>query len=642
MWIQPKNDPTSRQDALFTDLYQECKLAQPAARLSYAIRVRLERVLQPERKEIACRMRDGCAPLFIACKKGNVEIVEYLITVCDSDVEQRGKYEVPDDRSVHNVTPLWCAAVAGKLPVVKCLVQYGANVDSMSDTGSTPVRSACFMTHLDIVTFLVESGANILRANYNGGTCLINSVQSVPLCEYLLQHGASVNSLDIQQKTALHYAIQEHRLETTKLLLQYKADPCLKSRYGDDALQTSCLKGATQIFEYLVANIPFSLERIADGYELMGSTCLDEHHDLQLALQYWRTAIQLRNRDPDSIIIKKIRPPAEHFNFAVEFETMEDLENLSMDLDAMRTQSLLICERILGSTHKDAIFRFMYRGAAYADSLRYQQCIDLWKYALELRVEKDTLLYNETCFAARALVRIFLDLHEKHKCGVLSDPLRLKDVLSAFTLLVNNMESSLQLLQVRPMFRRHQENFDRILNCVSHLLFLLTSVHSTDAEKERLVEYVRHIVRINPCNSNGETLLHLAANRDNTIKSSSYFDEPQGTFFPSISVAQLLIECGADVSALDHKRNTPLHIASKVQNYIAPLIQLLLEHGGHIDQVNCDGERPATLLLKIPSCAISPLQHISLQCLAASVVQRLKIRFQGEVPVSLEPFIEMH
>ena len=104
------------------------------------------------------------------------------------------------------------------------------------------------MTHLDIVKFLVANGANILRANFNGGTCLINSVQSVPLCEYLLKNGAAVNALDIQQKTALHYAIQEHRLETTKLLLQYNADAHLKSRYGDDALQTACLKGALLIF----------------------------------------------------------------------------------------------------------------------------------------------------------------------------------------------------------------------------------------------------------------------------------------------------------------------------------------------------------------------------------------------------------
>lgn len=111
--------------------------------------------------------------------------------------------------------------------------------------------------------------------------------------------------------------------------------------------------GATQIFEYLIANVPYDVDRIADAYELMGSTCLDEHHDLQLALQYWRTAVQLRNqRDPANRIVKAIREPTEHFNYAVEFQTLEELDHLSTDLDAMRTQSLLICERILGSTHK--------------------------------------------------------------------------------------------------------------------------------------------------------------------------------------------------------------------------------------------------------------------------------------------------
>ena len=144
------------------------------------------------------------------------------------------------------------------------------------------------------------------------------------------------------------------------------------------------LTGATQIFEYLVVNVPYTVERIADAYELMGSTCLDEHHDLQLALQYWRQAVRTRYDDRPTPILKAIQPPAVHFNNAIEFQTMQELDNLAGDLDALRTQSLLICERILGSSHKDAIFRFMYRGAAYADGLRYQQCIDLWKYALEL------------------------------------------------------------------------------------------------------------------------------------------------------------------------------------------------------------------------------------------------------------------
>lgn len=58
------------------------------------------------------------------------------------------------------------------------------------------------------VRFLADNGADLQRANHNGGTCLINAVQSVPLCELLLAHGVHVNARDTQHKTALHYAIQ--------------------------------------------------------------------------------------------------------------------------------------------------------------------------------------------------------------------------------------------------------------------------------------------------------------------------------------------------------------------------------------------------------------------------------------------------
>lgn len=113
-------------------------------------------------------------------------------------------------------------------------------------------------------------------------------------------------------------------------------------------------------------------------------------------------------------------PPRPAFGNAIEFTTDQDLLALSVDLDAMRTQSLLVCERVLGPYHKDTLFRLMYRwvniyisshgclifvkitrfmfsvnvlirGAAYADDLRYQKCIDLWRRALEIRVEKDSV-----------------------------------------------------------------------------------------------------------------------------------------------------------------------------------------------------------------------------------------------------------
>jgi hypothetical protein len=71
--------------------------------------------------------------------------------------------------------------------------------------------------------------------------------------------------------------------------------------------------------------------------------------------------------------------------------TEDELEAHAFDLDTLRTQSLLICERVLGPHHKDTLFRLMYRGAAYADDLRYQKCIDLWRRALEIRVQKDSV-----------------------------------------------------------------------------------------------------------------------------------------------------------------------------------------------------------------------------------------------------------
>ncbi len=93
-------------------------------------------------------MRDGCSPLFLAAKKGNVEICEFLVTFCDANIEQKGLFEVPEERSIHWVTSLWAASVSGKLNVVKYLVRIGANINAISDTGSTPIRSACYMSNI--------------------------------------------------------------------------------------------------------------------------------------------------------------------------------------------------------------------------------------------------------------------------------------------------------------------------------------------------------------------------------------------------------------------------------------------------------------------------------------------------------------
>jgi hypothetical protein len=65
-----------------------------------------------------------------------------------------------------------------------------------------------------------------------------------------------------------------------------------------------------------------------------------------------------------------------------EFDSKQELDDLYGDPRALKVQALLITERTLGVSHKDTIFRFMYAGAAYADTHEYGPCVKLWNYAL--------------------------------------------------------------------------------------------------------------------------------------------------------------------------------------------------------------------------------------------------------------------
>ena len=91
---------------------------------------------------------------------------------------------------------MWCAAVANHLDMVKLLISLGADVNATSDSDSTPVRSACFMSNYAVVEYLISCNADIHKPNVNGGTCLINSVQSVELCNLLLRNDIDIDFTD--------------------------------------------------------------------------------------------------------------------------------------------------------------------------------------------------------------------------------------------------------------------------------------------------------------------------------------------------------------------------------------------------------------------------------------------------------------
>ena len=145
MRISGYTDKSGQKQHLFTALLQECQLANPGSRLSFNLCKKIEEFDKKDRTDVVTKMIDGCAPLFLACKNGSAEVAEYLLGKCNAPIEQKGLFGFLEEGESHNVTPLWCAAVSGRLTVVKVLLRFGADVNAVSDSGSTPVRSACYI-----------------------------------------------------------------------------------------------------------------------------------------------------------------------------------------------------------------------------------------------------------------------------------------------------------------------------------------------------------------------------------------------------------------------------------------------------------------------------------------------------------------
>jgi len=77
------------------------------------------------------------------------------------------------------------------------------------------------------------------------------------------------------------------------------------------------------------------------------------------------------------------------------------------------------------------------------------------------------------------------------------------------------------------------------------------------------------------------------------LEAGNYFDEDDSDE-DGLGVAQLLIECGADVNARDEDHKTPLHLTSYFPEL--KLVQVLLDHGAN---VNAEDNRSQTPLHRV-------------------------------------------
>lgn len=144
----------------------------------------------------------------------------------------------------------------------------------------------------------------------------------------------------------------------------------------------------------------------------------------------------------------------------------------------------------------------------------------------------------------------------------------------------------------------------------------------------------------------GQTFLHLAVNSKTPVDD---FHTNDVCKFPCSATSKLLIQCGADVNAMDNERNTPLHLIVTYQKPISDFMTLhciileLIDSGAHMDTINCQGESPYDAATTgVAEIILRTQTKLSLQCMAAKAVKTYNLSYAGNVPRSLESFIELH
>lgn len=175
----------------------------------------------------------------------NDERVVQLVTAFDISLDV-GRAQLAADPTSLNLrnslgeTPLHLACFKTPVEAVRELILAGAELDTLSDCGSTPLSDSALVGRLDVVKLLLHSGAAPAVAGQLDPT-LLQAVRgkNVEIVRALLQAGSDVNERQTNfSETALHVAAELDLVDIAEVLLAHGADRNATSYY-ETALESA-------------------------------------------------------------------------------------------------------------------------------------------------------------------------------------------------------------------------------------------------------------------------------------------------------------------------------------------------------------------------------------------------------------------
>ena len=166
----------------------------------------------------------GDSALMMAVRAENLEIVRELL----------GKGAWPSSRAVDGFTPLTFAARRGHAPIAGELLRAGARTVELTAGGDNALTLAVMFGHRTVVRELMIHGADPSvqsggKTIYEGQPPLVMAAvqERADLLQTLLNHGANPNIRDREMQTALQWALLKGNREISEFLLASGSDPQL-------------------------------------------------------------------------------------------------------------------------------------------------------------------------------------------------------------------------------------------------------------------------------------------------------------------------------------------------------------------------------------------------------------------------------
>lgn len=191
-----------------------------------------------------------CLAILFGCSEPDPPTINFYRAVHIGDIDQiaRNLYWNADvnKSGPDGLTALHVAVQKGSLVVVKMLLKHGADIEAADLEGNTPLASALLARNTLVADYLVNQQAKV-DANELLDKTVRQGKADRDVIDFLVKHGAELNSPNAQGNPPLHQSILGGHLVIAKHLVRKGADINVRNSAGHTPLELATEIGERDI-----------------------------------------------------------------------------------------------------------------------------------------------------------------------------------------------------------------------------------------------------------------------------------------------------------------------------------------------------------------------------------------------------------